>query len=158
MAPTTIFLTGATGYIGGAVLALLLEAPNDKLYKIAALVRSHQKAPLLEALGVRPVLGSLADLELLEKEARENDATIHTANADDLPAIQAILKGLIAGGESGGKKKVLIHTSGTGVLTGMYAAPYTHIYVLSTECSGSRARCVVWKDIWADMVILLGGR
>lgn len=113
MAPTSVFLIGATGYIGGFVLALLLQAPKGT-YTISALVRSKQKTPLLEKIGVRPVLGSLSDLEALEREAASHDVTIHTADADDLPAAKALLRGLRRSSE----KKIYIHTSGTGVLAG----------------------------------------
>jgi uncharacterized protein YbjT (DUF2867 family) len=113
--PTTIFLLGATGYIGGTVLAQLLADKNK--YTITTLSRSPERTKLLEKEGITAIQGSLSDLEILEKEAAANDVTIHCADADDLPAVQAIIKGLRKGGRRrNGEKRVYIHTSGTGVL------------------------------------------
>lgn len=114
MSTHKVFLTGATGYIGGEVLYQLL---NSKAYSfdVTALVRSEAKAELLaNATGnkVRTVIGNLDDLELIEKQAEENSIIINTANVDHVPSAEVLLKVLI-------KKKsptVLIHTSGTSVI------------------------------------------
>ncbi|ORX75243.1 NAD(P)-binding protein [Basidiobolus meristosporus CBS 931.73] len=112
MAPTKVFITGATGYIGGTVLTDLLKSPEK--YTISALVRKKEQGEKLEELGVTPIYGSLQDLDVLFEASKAADAVINTANADDLPSIQAIVKGLKA---KNNKKAVLVHTSGTGVLT-----------------------------------------
>ena len=52
---TTIFLTGATGYIGGSLAARLVEGGN----RVRGLVRSRESAALLAERGIEPVLGSL---------------------------------------------------------------------------------------------------
>eukprot|EP01089_Gocevia_fonbrunei_P013936 TRINITY_DN3698_c0_g1_i1.p1 TRINITY_DN3698_c0_g1~~TRINITY_DN3698_c0_g1_i1.p1 ORF type:complete len:192 (+),score=26.58 TRINITY_DN3698_c0_g1_i1:221-796(+) len=109
---TKIFLTGATGYIGGSVLTTLLEYPHK--YKISALVRNPEQAELLKKLGVTPVIGSLEDNDLLAKHAEESNAVINTADADHLPSTQALVRGLNA---KQTKSTVFLHTSGTGLLT-----------------------------------------
>ncbi|KZP31671.1 NAD(P)-binding protein [Athelia psychrophila] len=125
--PTNIFFTGATGYIGGSVLARLLAHPKRGDFKITALVRSEEKAKLLEPLDVTALIGSTDDLELLKKAASDADVVIACTNADDVPAAKAILQGLQLRHEKSKNKStpVLIHTSGTGVLAdnaaGMYA-------------------------------------
>ena len=54
-----IFLTGATGYIGGAVFEGLVRAGHD----VTALVRDNEKAARIAARGARPVVGNLAEPE-----------------------------------------------------------------------------------------------
>jgi len=108
---TKIFLTGATGYIGGGVLSELLKHPN---YTISALARREDQAAVLRQLGVTPVLGSLEDSEVLYEASRSADVVINTANSDHIPAIHAIVKGLKAKKDP---KALLIHTSGTSVIS-----------------------------------------
>lgn len=106
-----VFLTGSTGYIGGSVLTNLLKNPEK--YKVTALVRQPEAAAKLKTLNVTPLLGSLDDVDLLIKAAEEADVVLSTAHADHLPSIKAIIYGL----SKAPKPKVLIHTSGTGVLS-----------------------------------------
>jgi len=78
MSTTKFFLTGATGYIGGTVLDRFLRHPSASSWSFTALVRSKEKAAKLKEAGVTPILGSLADLDLLEKAASEADVVIAT--------------------------------------------------------------------------------
>ncbi|KAG0047433.1 hypothetical protein BGZ83_007522 [Gryganskiella cystojenkinii] len=122
MSPTTkIFITGATGYVGSTTIDLLLNKPNvNTVYSIRALVRNKEKAETdIRPLGIEPVLGSLDDVKLLEDEASKADVVLSFADADHLPSIQAILRGLShrPRPQDGVRTRpVLIHTSGTGVL------------------------------------------
>jgi nucleoside-diphosphate-sugar epimerase len=75
-----IFLTGATGYIGSAVLDAVLRANHQ----VTALVRTPQAADVLASRGVTPVLGDLKTLKSYRAAADEHDAYIHTA-ADSSP-------------------------------------------------------------------------
>ena len=113
-----VLLTGATGYIGGAVLASLLEHPNASQFKITALVRGDEsRVKKLASLGVTPLIGSNDSHDIIEKAASESHVVIHTANsADDLPSTQAIVSGLNKRTKETGKPAIYIHTSGTGVL------------------------------------------
>ncbi|KIM87550.1 hypothetical protein PILCRDRAFT_95788 [Piloderma croceum F 1598] len=70
---TNIFITGATGYIGGTVLSRLLTHPSAPTFKITALVRSPEKAAKLQS-------------------AANNISAV--ASADDLGGMKAILSGL----------------------------------------------------------------
>jgi nucleoside-diphosphate-sugar epimerase len=103
---TTVFLTGATGYIGGTVAARLLQAGQ----RVRGLVRSTDGADQLAQRGIEPVLGSLDDNELLVREARAADAVINTASADHAASIHALVGALERSG------KALIHTSGSSVV------------------------------------------
>jgi nucleoside-diphosphate-sugar epimerase len=101
-----VFMTGAAGYIGGAIAARLLADGH----RVSGLVRSHDKAEALEARGMAPVRGTLADLTVLAQAARSADAVINAASADDGMAVQALLEALA------GSRKPLIHTSGTSIV------------------------------------------
>jgi nucleoside-diphosphate-sugar epimerase len=70
-----IFLTGATGYIGGAVFDALVRAGHD----VTALVRDNEKASRVASRGGRPVVGNLADPESYSAAADAQDGYIHTA-------------------------------------------------------------------------------
>ncbi|KAI1792972.1 NAD(P)-binding protein [Ganoderma leucocontextum] len=115
---TPIFLTGATGYIGGAVLARLLNHPSRDTFEITALVRSPEKAKTLNhKFGVNAVVGTHAEYDKIEKLAEDSHVIFHLADADDEPLIDAILRGLRSRHSKLGDLPILIHTSGTGVLT-----------------------------------------
>jgi nucleoside-diphosphate-sugar epimerase len=103
---TTLFLTGATGYIGGSLAARLVEAGT----RVRGLVRSQASAALLAERGIEPVLGNLDDADLLTREARAADGVIDTASADHAPAVRALIAGLEGSG------KPLLHTSGSSVI------------------------------------------
>ncbi|KAH9041644.1 hypothetical protein EDB85DRAFT_2071888 [Lactarius pseudohatsudake] len=107
---THIFITGATGYIGGSVLQRLLDHPKSDTFEITALVRSVDKAKLLNTLGVNTVVASLSDLDKLTELAAASDVIIHTADADDQKAAKAILHGLKARYDKTGKIPIYIHT------------------------------------------------
>ncbi len=70
-----IFLTGATGYVGSAVLDALLRAGHQ----VTALVRDSEKAARVSARGAHPVVGSLTDPESYRALADAQDGYIHTA-------------------------------------------------------------------------------
>jgi nucleoside-diphosphate-sugar epimerase len=70
-----VFLTGATGYVGGAVLEALVRAGHD----VTALVRDNGKARLVGRRGAHPVVGNLADPESFRTSAEAQDGYIHTA-------------------------------------------------------------------------------
>ncbi|KAI0368821.1 NAD-P-binding protein [Pilatotrama ljubarskyi] len=111
----TVFFTGATGYIGGSILQLLLDHPNHERFEITALVRDTEKAKKLEAsFGVKTVLGSLQDLDKLSNLAENAHIVIQVADCDNTEAIKAILSGLKQRHEKTGDVPLLIHTSGTG--------------------------------------------
>ncbi|KAF9216910.1 hypothetical protein BGZ59_007419 [Podila verticillata] len=118
--PTKVFITGITGYIGGTFIDLWLKNDDAKNFSYRALVRSASVAEKsIRPLGVEPVVGSLDDTDLLTRESADADVVLHFADADHLPAAKAILKGLSEPRKQGAARTrpILIHTSGTGVLT-----------------------------------------
>ena len=70
-----VFVTGSTGFIGGA-LALALQERGDQ---VVALVRSPEKAQDLEAAGVELALGGLGDVDTIDEALKGCEAAIHGA-------------------------------------------------------------------------------
>ncbi|KAK7690466.1 hypothetical protein QCA50_005564 [Cerrena zonata] len=114
MSRTSIFFTGATGYIGGSVLHRLLEHPSAKTFDITALVRSPEKAEKLESFGVKAITGSLSDYALLEELTSQAHVIFSTADADNIEAIRAMLRGAKKRHAKVDDTPIFIHTSGTG--------------------------------------------
>ncbi|KAJ5205302.1 NAD-dependent epimerase/dehydratase [Penicillium cf. griseofulvum] len=110
---TQIFLTGATGYIGGEVLHALQYAHPD--YEIAALIRDNEKASKILAAfpKVRVVLADLDNTEIIEKESSKADIVIHTASNKHLESVKAIANGM-----AGRQNAYYIQVTGASVLAG----------------------------------------
>lgn len=102
----TVFLTGASGYIGGSVAAQLVR----RGVRVRGLVRGQDKASYLAAHGIEPIIGDLDDVSLLTREASQSDAVINTASADHAGSILALVEAL------SGTSKVLLHTSGSSIV------------------------------------------
>lgn len=81
-----IFLTGASGYIGGSLAKKLIENGHSVL----GLVRSRGKADQLQKLGLDPILGSLDDSDIVTEVAREANAVINAANSDHRPIVETV--------------------------------------------------------------------
>ncbi|HUL87777.1 MAG TPA: NAD-dependent epimerase/dehydratase family protein [Pseudolabrys sp.] len=101
-----IFITGASGYIGGSVAAALMAAGHE----VSGLARSEEAAAALAKLGIRPVRGTLDDTELLAKAANDADVTVNAANAGHRAAAAAMLKALADTG------KIFLHTDGSSIV------------------------------------------
>ncbi|KIO27839.1 hypothetical protein M407DRAFT_22891 [Tulasnella calospora MUT 4182] len=116
-APISVFILGATGYVGGSVLVRFQREYPD--FTWTALVRNPKDVSTIQALGVNVVQGTQLDLDLIESTAAKHDAVLNIANSDDLPLTQAVLRGLESRARSGNVigKPILLHTSGSGVVT-----------------------------------------
>ncbi|PIF23450.1 SDR family oxidoreductase [Candidatus Pantoea floridensis] len=70
-----VFVTGATGWVGSAVVEDLIAAGHE----VSGLARSKDKARALAAAGAHVIHGSLEDSDILRHAAQNADAVIHTA-------------------------------------------------------------------------------
>jgi nucleoside-diphosphate-sugar epimerase len=112
-----LFVTGATGWVGSAVVNDLIAAGHQVL----GLCRSDEKAAALAAAGAEVHRGSLQDLDSLQSGAARTEGVIHTAfnhdfskfaenAADELRALEAI------GAVLEGSDRPLVVTSGIALL------------------------------------------
>ncbi|MDR6863233.1 SDR family oxidoreductase [Phycicoccus sp. 3266] len=74
-----VFVTGASGWIGSAVVPELLAAGHE----VSGLARTDTSAAALEGRGVTVVRGDLDDLDSLRRGARAAEAVVHLANKHD---------------------------------------------------------------------------
>jgi nucleoside-diphosphate-sugar epimerase len=118
-----IFLTGATGYVGAAVLDALLRGGHN----VTALVRDQEKASRISTKGAHPVIGNLGEPDSFRGAVDAHDGYVHAA-LDKVsgrgPSIERIaLDTLIAAakrprtaGATVVEKRFIIFTSGVWVL------------------------------------------
>ncbi len=78
-----VFITGATGWIGTAVVKELIAAGHE----VSGLTRSQANADALTKAGGTPILGSITDLNVLRSSAAQADGLIHTAFGLDMSKI-----------------------------------------------------------------------
>src|ERR1043165_8573404 len=71
-----VFLTGATGYIGSAVLDAMIKGGH----RVTALARDPEKAERLAALGVTPVIGELGTPKTYVNAVKAADAVVHAGD------------------------------------------------------------------------------
>jgi nucleoside-diphosphate-sugar epimerase len=101
-----IFITGASGFIGGSIAAHLVRAGHQ----VRGLIRKSEHSAELQRLGIEPVIGTLDDRMLLIAEAKAADAVINAASSDHEGAVTALIEGLAGSG------KPFLHTSGSSIV------------------------------------------
>lgn len=117
-----VFVTGATGFIGSAVVKELIGAGH----RVLGLCRSNSKAAALSAAGAEIYRGSTEDLDGLKEAASRADGVIHLAFNHDFSRMKAnceddrrVVEAL--GSALAGSDRPLIVTSGMASL--IYTAP-----------------------------------
>ena len=114
-----VFVTGATGFIGSAVVRELLDAGHEVL----GLARSDEAAAAVTAAGAKVHRGDVGDLDSLRRGAAESDGVVHTAfnhdfsvsrqdaSAADRLAVEAMAEALV------GTDRPIVIASGTAGLS-----------------------------------------
>jgi nucleoside-diphosphate-sugar epimerase len=116
-----VFVTGASGWIGSAIVPELQSAGHQ----VVGLARSDASAAALDAAGAEVVRGTLDDLDTLRAAAADADGVIHAAFKHDL-AFGGDFPGAIAadraaieafGSALAGSDRPLLIASGTGAIS-----------------------------------------
>jgi nucleoside-diphosphate-sugar epimerase len=139
-----IFVTGAPGFIGTALVPELIQAGHQVL----GLTRSEAGAEKLRAAGAEVLHGNLEDLDSLRRGAADAEGVIHLAfnhdfsqyqkNAeDDRKAIEAMGEVLV------GSKRPFVVTSGTAIAANVDGKPSTEDGPLSSWNPRAAAEAVV---------------
>lgn len=114
-----IFLTGATGYIGSAVLEAILKGGHQ----VTAIARDPEKAERLAAKGATPIIAELGLPKYYVAALKSTDAVVHAAFEGsprgvslEKQALETMLGAQVEASRADGKARTFIYTSGVWIL------------------------------------------
>ncbi len=121
-----IFMTGATGFIGSALVPELIRAGHQ----VVGLTRSAAGAEALRKVGAEALHGTIEDLDSLRRGAADSDGIIHLAFNHDFSQMQKNCeddrRAILAIGEVLlGSDRPFVVTSATGILANVDGKPST---------------------------------
>lgn len=147
-----IFLTGATGHVGGAVARALVEAGHE----VVALLRSAGKADRVSAgLGAEPAYGDMTIPASYRSRAAECDAIVHAARqaqGDTTGADRTALDALLDAARTGPGPRIVVYTSGVWVLGDTGTTPADE-----SAPTSDPAEPVAWRPRHEEIVLEAGG-
>jgi nucleoside-diphosphate-sugar epimerase len=138
-----VFITGASGYLGGAIAARLARGE----YEVMGLTRSPEKAKALAAHGVIPVIGDLEKPEDWRGQMKNADVAIHAASdpkdvaTRDQQALAAIRDAV-----NDGRVRRVLYTSG------MWVHGDTHGQVVDESTPLQPLPLVTWRAAHEEVV------
>jgi nucleoside-diphosphate-sugar epimerase len=123
-----IFVTGASGWIGSAVVPELISAGHQ----VVGLARSAESAAAVAAAGAEVLRGGLGDLDTLRAGAASSDGVIHLAFIHDFTDFEASVGAdrraiETMGAALDGSGKALVIASGTPALPGRVATEHDEV-------------------------------
>jgi len=154
-----VFVTGATGFVGSAVVRELLGAGHEVL----GLTRSEAGAAALRAAGAAVHHGSLEDPDSLRRGATDSDGVIHTAFNHDFSRYAAsceqdrIVIGALGEALRGSSRPLLVTTGLLGLAPGRTALESDAAHVVSEQvprASEQAALALAGQGVHASVVRL----
>ncbi|ARU51858.1 nucleoside-diphosphate-sugar epimerase [Cellulosimicrobium cellulans] len=114
-----VFVTGASGFVGTALLPRLVAAGHE----VVGLARSDASAAAVEAAGAAPLRGDLDDLDTLRDGAAASDGVVHLAYRHDFADVDAAVRTDRAaidaiGSALAGSGRTFVIASGTPIVPG----------------------------------------
>lgn len=142
-----IFVTGATGFIGSAIVHELVTAGHE----VTGLVRSEQSATMLRGLGAAPHRGDIADAASYRTEAAAHDAMIHAAfdyAADSVEHDRTACATLLAAAADAAAPRQIVYTSGCWVVGETGDTP-----AAENASTAGAADLVRWRPAHESMIL-----
>lgn len=139
-----VFVTGATGYLGSAIAGRIQRAGHE----VFGLTRSPQRAQLLEASGIRAVVGDLREPESYLGILKNFDAAVHAAfDPSDIAGTDVrALEGFRQAAQDGRLRR-LLYTSG------LWVHGDTHGAVVNEQTPLEPLEIVKWRAAHEELAL-----